>query len=697
MKRCFYRNIILLFCFFIVVFLPVAVGAETEDQSPLPATRFRFIKVRPGDLTRRNINWESVPGAEGYELYISEAKDGQYSLLVDIADGNIENYVYGPEPVGGVKYYKVRPYVSAGGNRQYGAFSQPVCNASQGLCATRFRFVKVRPGQLTMRNINWIRVPGADGYELYDSAGKEGQYTLLADITDGNVENYVYGLEPIGGVKYYKVRPYVNAGGSRHYAEFSQPVCNASQGLCATRFRFVKVRSGDLTRRNINWESVPGAEGYELHISDSRDGQYSLLADIGNGGIDNYVYGPEPIGGVKYYKVRPYINEGGGRQYGGFSQPASNAPEGLPGTQFRFVKARPGNYTRRNINWVSIPGAEGYEIFIADSANGNFQLLANIANGNTENYVYGPEPIGGVKYYKVRPYMTVNGQLCYGKESPVVCNVPTHIPSTRFRFIRVRETDETKRNLNWEKVPEVSGYELYYSQTVGGNYSMLADIPSGEIENYVYGPEQPGGIKYYKVRAYQVIDNQKYYGEFSQSVSTETPKATHTHYHQGDSAWGFSTTVKKKACVVTAAAMLLQNNGNSATPRTVLDRNGGVTSLFYPSILPKFGARPVPAVSTASPYFNGFSGGRTYIKNPATNAQAAVTEALKRNPEGVLLYFDGDGSHAVVAIRCTNGAIFYSDPGRVEARGHNVTFSNTWVQVGHSMGYGSLQYMLAID
>ena len=109
--------------------------------------------------------------------------------------------------------------------------------------------------------------------------------------------------------------------------------------------------------------------------------------------------------------------------------------------------------------------------------------------------------------------------------------------------------------------------------------------------------------------------------------------------------------------------------------------------------MPRFGAQPACAVSPAAPYFDGYSAGRTYIKHPTANAKAAVEEALSRHPEGVML----SGSHAVVAIRNENGTIYYSDPGWVAARGHNVTLGNTWVQVGHSMGYANLSYMLAID
>ena len=378
-------------------------------------------------------------------------------------------------------------------------------------------------------------------------------------------------------------------------------------------------------------------------------------------------------------------------------QAAEQEKAALGSTRFRFAKVRQGELAKRHINWVQVPGAEGYELYIADSKDGEYRLLVDVRRGDIENYVYGPEPIGGVKYYKVRPYVVDQGKRCYGAESNPVCNEAAHIPTTCFRFVKVREGEETKRHINWVEVPGADGYELYIADGKDGEYRLLVDVRRGNIENYVYGPEPANSIKYYKVRAYQKIDGQKYYGEFSAPVHTQLPTRQHIHYHQGDAAWGFSTSVKKNACVITATAIVLQNNGVEATPRTVYDRNGQVTPLHFPTILAKFGVRPVAAVSASSPYYNGFSDGRTYIKNPAANGRAAIAEALTRNPEGVLVYFSGNGSHAVVAMRNSNGTIYYSDPGRVAARGHNVTLANTWVGVGHGMGYGNLQYIMAID
>ena len=89
MKNLFYKSIIVLFCC-MVLLSPCLVQAAEQEKAALGSTQFRFVKVRPGELTKRNINWEKVPGAEGYELYIADSKDGEYRLLADIENGIIK-------------------------------------------------------------------------------------------------------------------------------------------------------------------------------------------------------------------------------------------------------------------------------------------------------------------------------------------------------------------------------------------------------------------------------------------------------------------------------------------------------------------------------------------------------------------------------------------------------------------------------
>lgn len=172
---------------------------------------------------------------------------------------------------------------------------------------------------------------------------------------------------------------------------------------------------------------------------------------------------------------------------------------------------------------------------------------------------------------------------------------------------------------------------------------------------------------------------------------------THTHYHQGDTKWNIPYEVKKKLCLTTSYAMVLKNLGFPTNPEILYNDLNGESATQY-GIESNYSVTHVPATSSKSKYYGGFINGRTLIHNPEKNAVKAATEALKKHPEGVIMYFkNGEKMHAAVAVGVNSkGELLFDDPGRTSYRGHNVTFKNSWFGVqGYS--YKNLICIIALD
>jgi len=185
--------------------------------------------------------------------------------------------------------------------------------------------------------------------------------------------------------------------------------------------------------------------------------------------------------------------------------------------------------------------------------------------------------------------------------------------------------------------------------------------------------------------------------EKQEAEKIEFPKV---HYYQADPEWKLSYSVRKKACALTSMAMLLKNSGIDTDPAKAYQHNGKNTGMIYKRVLKHYDKQYDCAVPYDSEYLLTYSSadGKTVIKNPAKNYEAAIGEALERHPEGVLCYFvNGHGSHAVVAISAENGKIYYNDPGRKAQKGEHITFEDTWCAYRHNMNYGDLAYMIAIN
>ena len=657
------------------------------------------VSVPAGDYTKREVLWNRVPGASGYELVRAESPEGEYSLVSTIKSGDIAAFVSSKQPVGSVKYYKIRAFQDVAGQRIYGNYSEPVPNAPGiSLGTPVLTCVRVADADPTKREVFWSAVPGADGYELVRAESPQGEYSL---VTQTASTVFVSSKQPEGSVKSYKVRAYKDVPGGRFYGEYSHAVQNASQPTVeAPQLLQVSVAPGEPTKRVIIWSRVADADGYELYRAENPDGQYSLVSRITDPAITAFVSSKQPVGSVKYYKILAYRQAGERIYYSPDSQILANPPLETAAIESVIVPAE--DATKRIVSWKKVEGAQGYEIYRANEPDGAYELVSNVRNGDITVFVSSKQPAGSQKYYKIRAYLQAgtNDQMGapapirYGEFSQLVRNEA--LGKMQLRSVEVAD-DVTKRIISWDALSGADGYELYRAPTPNGAFELVKDVQNSGITVFVSSKQPVGSVKYYKIRGYKLVNGAKAYGPYSDLMGHEAVYINHTHYHQGDAAWGFSREVEKKACVLTATAMLLQNNGNGVTPRSLYDGAGGTTSLQYPSVLPKFEAQAVCAVAASSPYFSDFRDGKTYIKNSAANGEAAVREALAAHPEGVMLYFSGSGSHAVVAIRCQDGTIYYSDPGRVAERGHNVTLSNTWVQVGHGMNYAHLSYMLAID
>ena len=122
-------------------------------------------------------------------------------------------------------------------------------------------------------------------------------------------------------------------------------------------------------------------------------------------------------------------------------------------------------------------------------------------------------------------------------------------------------------------------------------------------------------------------------------------------------------------CYVTSYAMLLSDlTGITITPKDIADINmevsGSPKSCYHGAIVGKYGKKLIPALDPSSAYYKSYDAGRglTYIDNSSDwNVIAAIKEALKRNPKGVMVR-DTSMPHTMVAVGYVGNTIYFNDP-----------------------------------
>ncbi len=172
----------------------------------------------------------------------------------------------------------------------------------------------------TKVKVSWSAVADATGYEVYRSTEKDGTYSKTGAVTTTSRD--CPGLTS-WTTYYFKVRAYRTVSGKKIFGDFSAPVSAMPIG---TAPRSVKAQVVSATKVKLTWAEQPGATGYEVFRSTSKDGTYTKLGAVTTPEREC----PGLTTGTRYYfKVRAYKVVNGENVYTDFCAPVSATPRAV--------------------------------------------------------------------------------------------------------------------------------------------------------------------------------------------------------------------------------------------------------------------------------------------------------------------------------------------------------------------------------
>lgn len=160
------------------------------------------------------VTWNKVSGANGYKVYRSTSKDGKYAAIGSTAKNSAVTFLDKKAVTGKTYYYKVRAYRNVSGKKVYGSYSATE-KAKAVLSAPTLSAGSTSKTAV----LEWSKVEGADGYQVYASDSQNGTYTRIK-ITKGTGATDESLLT--GKTRYYKVRAYRKVNGKAVYGSFSK-------------------------------------------------------------------------------------------------------------------------------------------------------------------------------------------------------------------------------------------------------------------------------------------------------------------------------------------------------------------------------------------------------------------------------------------------------------------------------------------
>lgn len=160
------------------------------------------------------VTWNKVSSANGYRVYRSTSKDGKYTAIGSTAKNSAVTFLDKKAVTGKTYYYKVRAYRNVSGKKVYGSYSATE-KAKAVLSAPTLSAGSTSKTAV----LEWSKVKGADGYQVYASDSQNGTYTRIK-ITKGTGATDESLLT--GKTRYYKVRAYRKVNGKAVYGSFSK-------------------------------------------------------------------------------------------------------------------------------------------------------------------------------------------------------------------------------------------------------------------------------------------------------------------------------------------------------------------------------------------------------------------------------------------------------------------------------------------
>ncbi|MBR5252101.1 MAG: hypothetical protein IKV52_04700, partial [Oscillospiraceae bacterium] len=203
------RITIFLSLLFITCFIVLSANAATKPAAPV------LTSSNLATSGKISLEWNDVSGAEKYQIYRSNSKDGTFKLLKTTTSTSFSNTSVN---AGETWYYYVVAVDASGNKSNRSNISSRTCDLPKptitlsGIASS---------GKI---KISWNAVEGAKEYGVYRATSQNGTYKLLKTTTDTQLTNT---STAAGTTYYYKVMAiHANSAANSAYSAVKSRTCD---------------------------------------------------------------------------------------------------------------------------------------------------------------------------------------------------------------------------------------------------------------------------------------------------------------------------------------------------------------------------------------------------------------------------------------------------------------------------------------
>jgi len=339
------------------------------------------------NATTVDLSWNAVEGSAGYEISYSKGTSTTYTILRSVTTlttnhtGLTANTTYN---------YRVRAYRMSGTTKIFTGYSE-IKSVTTPPVSPVLKIVSKNINTLTL---SWSAVPGATSYELFQDDVLI--QTLNSDVLSLDVSSLELGIS-------YKFKLVALNGELR-----SAPSVEVTGVPIPSSVSNFKISDVNFNRLSLSWDSVEGADHYDVYQGTSSTGVTTKVGSVTETSFSTT--SPLNFNTVYYYKVIPVT-------LNGVSGTVSTIINGK--TAIKNPLNLTVDFVSRTsaiLNWSSIEGATGYEVYYAKEASNTYTLLKTV----TTNSMTHSNIIHLVNNkYKVRAYRMVGTTKYYSSFSDI--------------------------------------------------------------------------------------------------------------------------------------------------------------------------------------------------------------------------------------------------------------------------------------
>ena len=497
------------------------VDFDTNKEADLD--RVTGVKVETTENIA-NVSWNSVSGADGYEVYIDIPSYGYLKI------GNVttNSAILMGFPTNGKYAVKIRAYKGTNGEDGYGEFSSSKTFNIDNEDLDDDKKVELDQ----VRNLtydldkdkvylDWSNVTDADEYIVYISING-GSYSEIGRVTGSEAiindlrENTTYKVKIAAYNKHDDV-----------YGEESKIITFTTDKEFEEKIELDKVRNltvdVDGNKVYLDWSNVTDADEYEVYLS-KNSGAYSLVGTVTNSNAT--------ISQLDYdtsYKVKVRAYNEKYDEYGTYSDIKSFKTE-EDEDKIEIGKVRnlsvdvDGN--KVYLDWSNVADADEYEVYLSKNS-GAYKLIGTVANSNAtiSQLDYNTSYKVKVRAYNERydEYGTYSDIKSFKTEKRYNDDDEDDYTSTTVGTVRALSLEVQNRNevaLEWSAVSGADGYEVYLSED-GGSYKHV--LTTKYVKEIITDLEYNTSYRV-KVRAYKEVNGREKYGSYSSAKSFKTER-----------------------------------------------------------------------------------------------------------------------------------------------------------------------------